>query len=257
MPERCSVSRTGRHECAVPSRRHRPGRLSRGQRHRGKPECTPGSSNRSEARRSSCARSAAATPPRSAPCSSASASGRVARASTARSLASAPPISSGWPRPTRTITCSSPTCKGTPSGRDRAAVPRRRERRDRLRGRRRAPAPRHRIRPHGGADRRCPRGRGDRDHRPRGERQPRRAGAVAPDPERARRSIRRARALDPRSVAVTAASRRRREPPPPPRESGPHHRRGQARRARSGRSAPAAPSTGAATPAGAPDPDRR
>ena len=88
------------------------------------------------------------------------------------------------------------------AGRDRASRPRRRERRDRLRGRRRAPAPRHRIRAHRGADRGCPRGRDHRDHRPRGERQPRRARSPAPDPERARRPLRRPRALDPRGAAA-------------------------------------------------------
>ena len=55
----------------------------------------------------------------------------------------------------------------------------------------------------GRADRGCPRGRDHRDHRPRGERQSRRGGAVAQDPERARHPLRGARALDPRRAAVT------------------------------------------------------
>ena len=86
---------------------------------------------------------------------------------------------------------------------DRAARPQRRERRDRVRGRRQDPAPRHRIRPHGQAHRRCPSGRDHRGHRSRGERQPRGAGALAPDPERARRPVRRARGVDPCGVALT------------------------------------------------------
>ena len=124
-------------------------------------------------------------------------------ASTDPSHASARPSSSSSRGSTRRATCWWPTWRTTRGPSSCTARPRRTQRRDRLRGRRRIPQARHRVDPH----RELPadaRAAGIAEITASLERQLRRGRAAPPDPGRARHPLRGPRALDPRGARLTS-----------------------------------------------------
>ena len=150
MPERCSVGRARSAGAPSPAWRAGAARCREDSDAGGTPECTPGSSSRSEGRRCSCGPCTMATRPRSARCSSVSASGRAAARFNGPKPRLTPATSSGSPADPA-ATCSSPTCRvirDQPRLRASSATA---QRGDRIRGGRRATSTRHRVSPHRGA----------------------------------------------------------------------------------------------------------